>query len=105
MIRDIAASVTQLGSANARNSELSLSSIALLARNAGIGRRDNKDNKAARYYNHYKRTGHNNDQCFKHRSREAIKGKASVRVAANVVTKILVIHLWMRLQTPKNPFL
>jgi len=61
------------------------------SRNSGRGRRDARNNKAARYYTHCKRSGHNADECFKlvgcpdwyKGVRDSTKERAPVRMAAN----------------------
>ena len=91
MIREIAASVNKLNGVRTANLEQIFTAYS--TRNIGRGRRDAKDNKATRYCNHYKRSGHNTDQCFKlvgypdwyKGAMDTIKGKASVRVDANMV--------------------
>ena len=91
MIREIAASVSKLN--GVRTAKLEQIFTAYSTRNIGRGRRGAKDNKATRYCNHYKRSGHNTDQYFKvvgypdwyKGTRDTIKGKSSMRVATNMV--------------------
>jgi len=91
MIREIAATVSKGSTAGSCNSEPITTAFGF--RNSGRGRRDVRDNKAARYCTHCKRSGHNADQCFKlvgypdwyKGVRDSTKGRVPVRIAANAV--------------------
>jgi len=91
VIREIAANVTKSNGVGI--GDLEQSPTAFLTKNTGRGRKDDRDNKAARYCNYCKKLGYNTDQCFKltgypdwYRGvRENVKAKAHLRVAANAV--------------------
>ena len=73
VIREITANVTKSDGVGIGDSEQS--PTAFLTRNTGKGRKDGRDNKAARYYNHCKKLGHNTDQYFKLVGYPESKGK------------------------------
>jgi len=91
VIRVIAANASKPNAAGIGN--LEQITTVYTTRNIGKGRRDPKDNKASRYCSHYKRSGHNIDQCFKvvgylewcKGARDTTKGTSSMRVSANMV--------------------
>ena len=62
VLREMAAVVGISNSHSTSGSEPS--PAACFAKNAGRGRRESKEDKAARHCNHCKRSGHTSDQCF-----------------------------------------
>jgi len=93
VVQEIASSVSKSGGAGTGSSEPV--TAAYTTRSVGRGLRAAKD-KTNRYCAHCRRSGHNTDQCFKvvgypdwyKGVREPLKGRASPRVAANVIGQV-----------------
>ena len=91
MLREMAAAIGRSNSHSISGSEQS--PTACFAKNVGRGRRESKEDKAARHCNHCKRSGHTSDQCFKligypdwyNGTRDIGRGKALMRATANMV--------------------
>jgi len=65
IMREVAAAVGRSHSVNNVVGGSEQPPTACLVRNAGRGRRESREEKAARHCNHCKRSGHTADQCFK----------------------------------------
>jgi len=91
MLREMAAAIGRSNSHSISGSEQS--PTACFAKNVGRGRRESKEDKAARHCNHCKRSRHTSNQCFKligyldwyKGTRDIGRGKASMRATANMV--------------------
>jgi len=93
MMRKVAAAVGRPHNVNNVVGGSEQPPAACLVRSTGRGRRESREEKAARYCNHCKRSGRTPDQCFKligypewyKRARDIGKGKVPMRATANVV--------------------